>query len=359
MNETLRAVLARFPLEGEAVSCEPYGCGHINLTYLAEASSGRRYILQRVNRRIFRNVPALMENIRAVTDHLRRKEPDPRGVLTLVRADDGEDFVQADGEFWRMYDFVEGSLCLQQPETEADFYESAAAFGRFQEQLKDFPAERLHETLPRFHDTPDRYRLFRETLKKDPMGRAAGVQREIEFCLAREEEMGILVRELKSGELPLRVTHNDTKLNNVLLDEKTRRALCVIDLDTVMPGSALYDFGDSIRFGAATAPEDEKDLSKVTVNTALFATYARGYARACPGLTRREKELLPLGAKTMTLECGLRFLTDYLDGDRYFALRYEGQNLDRTRTQLRLVAEMERKWDELRRLAARETALDI
>ena len=228
-------------------------------------------------------------------------------------------------------------------------------FGTFQQLLTDFPAAKLHETIPNFHNTPDRYRALLETLERDPMHRAAQVQPEIEFALARQAEMSAIQNALASGKLPLRVTHNDTKLNNVLLDAKTRKALCVIDLDTVMPGSSLYDFGDSIRFGAATAAEDEKDLSKMEMSLERFRVFTRGYVRACPGLTGKELEMLPMGAKTMTMECGVRFLTDYLDGDHYFAVHREGQNLDRARTQFKLVADMEKKWDEMRKIVEEET----
>ena len=225
-----------------------------------------------------------------------------------------------------------------------DFYQSAVAFGQFQQQLQDFPADTLHETIPNFHNTVDRYRIFHEVLAADPMHRAGEVTDEIQFVLDREEEAGTLVHLLQEGKLPLRVTHNDTKLNNVMLDETTRTPLCVIDLDTVMPGLSAYDFGDSIRFGAATAAEDEKDLSKMEMDLELFRTYAKGFLHACPDLTPMEKKMLPMGAKLMTLECGLRFLTDYLDGDHYFAVHREGQNLDRCRTQFKLVADMESKW---------------
>ena len=253
-----------------------------------------------------------------------------------------------------MYDFVEGTICLQLPETDEDFYQSAVGFGTFQQLLTDFPAAKLHETIPNFHNTPDRYRALLETLERDPMHRAAQVQPEIEFALARQAEMSAIQNALASGKLPLRVTHNDTKLNNVLLDAKTRKALCVIDLDTVMPGSSLYDFGDSIRFGAATAAEDEKDLSKMEMSLERFRVFTRGYVRACPGLTGKELEMLPMGAKTMTMECGVRFLTDYLDGDHYFAVHRGGQNLDRARTQFRLVADMEKKWNEMQKIVAEE-----
>lgn len=354
MNENLFEVLRAFRLDAKPVSCEPYGCGHINVTYLAVMESGRRYILQKINNNTFRDVAGLMENITAVTEFLRTKTDDPRSVLTLVKTHDGASYLHAQDAYWRVYDFVEDSICLQLPETDEDFYQSAVGFGTFQQLLTDFPAAKLHETIPNFHNTPDRYRALLETLERDPMHRAAQVQPEIEFALARQAEMAAIQNALTAGELPLRVTHNDTKLNNVLLDAKTRKALCVIDLDTVMPGSSLYDFGDSIRFGAATAAEDEKDISKMEMSLDRFRVFTRGYVRACPGLTEAELALLPLGAKTMTMECGVRFLTDYLDGDHYFAVHRDGQNLDRARTQFKLVADMEKKWDEMRKIVKEE-----
>ena len=354
MNENLFEVLRAFRLDAKPVSCEPYGCGHIKVTYLAVTESGLRYILQKINNNTFRDVAGLMENITAVTEFLRTKTDDPRGVLTLVKTHDSASYLHAQDAYWRTYDFVEDSICLQLPETDEDFYQSAVGFGTFQQLLTDFPAAKLHETIPNFHNTPDRYRALLETLERDPMHRAAQVQPEIEFALARQAEMATIQNALTAGELPLRVTHNDTKLNNVLLDAKTRKALCVIDLDTVMPGSSLYDFGDSIRFGAATAAEDEKDLSKMEMSLDRFRVFTRGYVRACPGLTAKELELLPMGAKTMTMECGVRFLTDYLDGDHYFAVHREGQNLDRARTQFKLVADMEKKWDEMQKIVAEE-----
>ena len=355
MNENLFEVLRAFRLDAKPVSCEPYGCGHINVTYLAVMESGRRYILQKINNNTFRDVAGLMENITAVTEFLRTKTDDPRGVLTLVKTTGGASYLHTQDGYWRVYDFVEDTICLQLPETDEDFYQSAVGFGTFQQLLTDFPAAKLHETIPNFHNTPDRYRAFLETLERDPMHRAAQVQPEIEFALARQAGMSAIQNALTAGELPLRVTHNDTKLNNVLLDAKTRKALCVIDLDTVMPGSSLYDFGDSIRFGAATAAEDEKDLSKMEMSLDRFRVFTRGYVRACPGLTAKELELLPMGAKTMTMECGVRFLTDYLDGNHYFAVHRDGQNLDRCRTQFKLVADMEKKWDEMRRIVEEES----
>ena len=354
MNKSLLDVLRGFQLDAEPVSCAPYGCGHINATYLAVTASGRRYILQKINHHTFRDVAGLMENITAVTEFLRTKTDDPRSVLTLVRTHEGASYLHAQEGYWRVYNFVEDTLCLQLPETDEDFYQSAVGFGTFQQLLAEFPAAQLHETIPNFHNTPDRYRAVLDVLDRDPMRRAAQVQPEIEFALARQSEMAALQNALTVGELPLRVTHNDTKLNNVLLDAKTRKALCVIDLDTVMPGSSLYDFGDSIRFGAATAAEDERDLSKMKLSLERFRAFTRGYIRACPNLTRKEMELLPLGAKVMTMECGVRFLTDYLDGDHYFAVHRAGQNLDRARTQFKLAADMEKKWSDMQKIVAEE-----
>ena len=344
MNQILNA----FKLDAPVASCERYGCGHVNETYLVVSESGRRYILQKISTRAFHDVPALMQNIISVTQFLKEKTDDPRGVLTLVPTTDGQFFLShEDGSYWRLYDFVEDAVCLQAPETPEDFYQSALAFGSFQQMLTDFPAETLSETIPMFHNTANRFKLFREKLAEDPMGRAASVKEEIEFALAHEAEASTLVDLQASGQLPTRVTHNDTKLNNVMLDATTKKALCVIDLDTIMPGLSLYDFGDSIRFGAATAAEDETDLSKVEMSLDLFRTYATGFLSACPGLTDLEKKMMPMGAKMMTLECGVRFLTDYLDGDHYFKVHRENHNLDRCRTQFKLVADMEKKWAEM------------
>ncbi len=354
MNNAAADILTKYALDGSVALCEPYGCGHINRTYLVATDKNHRYILQKINENTFRNVPALMDNITRVTQHLLERTDDPRTVLTVVPAASGASWVSDDSGSWRIYEFVENTICLQTPESSADFFQSALGFGRFQEMLKDFPAETLSESIPNFHNTPDRYRLFREAVKADVAGRAASVREEIEFFLEREQEMSTLQRMRESAYLPTRVTHNDTKLNNVLLDAETREAVCVIDLDTVMPGLSVHDFGDSIRFGAATAAEDEKDLSKMEMDLDRFRTFSCGFIHACPGLTAEELDNLPLGAKTMTLECGLRFLTDYIDGDRYFAVHREGQNLDRTRTQIKLVKDMEAKWDKMHRIIKKE-----
>mgnify|MGYP002855648940 FL=1 len=347
----MEQAIYQFIIEGKPQSCERYGMGHINFTYLVVTDSGKRYILQRLSRAAFHNIPKLMENIRAVTEFLREKTDDPRGALHLIPTPAGDVFYQdADGECWRVYDFVEGSVCLQAPETPEDFYQSALAFGSFQAMLSVFPAETLYETIPDFHNTPDRYRKFDVSLEKDVCRRAEKVQNEIAFALSRREKAGVLQAMRDKGTVPLRVTHNDTKLNNVLLDEKTRKALCVIDLDTIMPGLAAYDFGDSIRFGAAEVTENERELGKVRMSLDLYRTFAEGYIPACGELTEAEIESLPYGAVIMTLECGLRFLTDYLDGDRYFAISYPEQNLDRARNQFRLVKDMEKKFPEMQRI---------
>ena len=347
-----------FTIKGAPISCEPCGHGHINSTVKIDTDTGAEYILQRINKYVFKDPARLMENISSVTEYLRDRMTDPRMALHFVTTHEGQFYhVDDQGEYWRMYDFV-GGFCLDMPETKEDFYQSALAFGRFQSMLAQFPAETLHETIPEFHNTLDRYRQFKEVIAKDPCGRLAGVRAEVDFLLEREEVGGTLQRMRESGELPLRVTHNDTKLNNVLLDRKTRKSLCVLDLDTVMPGLSLYDFGDSIRFGAATAAEDEKDLSKMNMDLEMFAVYTKGYMEACPTLTDKEVEMMPMGALLMTLECGMRFLTDYIDGDHYFRIAYPEHNLDRARTQLKLVADMENKWEVMNRIVA-ETARQV
>lgn len=358
-NEMVR----RFRFEGQFIGTAPYGEGHINDTFAVgfrREGRTRRYILQRINTNVFRDPGSLMENVAGVTEFLRRKikatggDPE-RETLNLVPAKDGASFARdADGGCWRAYRFIEGTLTLQQPRNADDFYESARALGKFQLLLADYPAGTLHETIPRFHDTPNRMRQFRRALQDDILRRADGAREEIGFALEREAYAGLLTGLLKQKKLPLRVTHNDTKLNNILLDKATGKGLCLIDLDTVMPGLSLYDFGDSIRFGASTAAEDEPDLSKVHFDPGLFEAFTKGYLETAGSvLTQEEIDLLPDGAKTMTLECGIRFLTDYLSGDVYFKTERERQNLDRCRTQFRLIAEMEEQWDDMKRIVGR------
>lgn len=346
-----------FQVTGEPVSVERYGSGHVNETYLLMTDRDIPYILQKINHRTFRDVAGLMRNIALVTGHLAKKEPRERRVLTLVKTLDGDDYihVKEDDAYWRCYIFVTDSVGLDRPRHPGDFFQSAVAFGRFQNMLADFPAEQLVETIPNFHNTISRFQALETAISEDKAGRAHLVAEEIAFARAMEEEAGTMVRMQAKGELPLRVTHNDTKLNNVLLDNETGEGLCVIDLDTVMPGLVANDFGDSIRFGASTAAEDEKDLSKVTVDLGLYEIYTRGFLSELKDkLTDKELETLPLGAKLMTYECGIRFLADYLNGDIYFRTHYEGHNLDRCRTQFKLVIDMTRNWQAMQDILRKE-----
>lgn len=308
--------------------------------------------LNSMNKNIFKNPEELMENILGVTSFLRKKiienggDPE-RETLNVIPTKDGNSyFVDSEGEYWRCYNFIEGATSYDQVESEEDFYQSAVSFGNFQRLLADYPAETLHETIKGFHDTKARFETFKKAVNEDICGRAHSVQDEIQFVLAHEDLANAFGDMLENKELPLRVTHNDTKLNNIMIDNETHKGICVIDLDTVMPGLAMNDFGDSIRFGASTGAEDETDLDKIQCDMNLFDIYAKGFIEGCAGkLTTKEIELLPLGAKVMTFECGMRFLTDYLQGDTYFKIHRENHNLDRCRTQFKLVSDMEAKWD--------------
>ena len=357
----LPEVISKFNFQGKYVCYKSYGSGHINDTFIVvfkkDDASDIRYILQRINMNVFKKPEDVMDNIVRVTSFLRSKITNnggdsERGTLNLVMTKDNKPFyVDSLGSYWRAYDFIESSLCLQSAESESDFYQSAVAFGNFQKMLNEFPAETLHETIPDFHNTPDRFNKFIKAINEDKLGRADSVKIEIEFIEQRKEFTSVLFDNYKRGDLPLRVTHNDTKLNNVMLDSKTRSALCVIDLDTIMPGFSVTDFGDSIRFGASTGAEDETDLSKVNLDLNLFDTYTKGFLVGCGGLlTDSEISLLAEGAKMMTLECGMRFLTDYLEGDTYFKIHYPQHNLDRCRTQLKLVSDMETKWVQMKEI---------
>ena len=354
----MERIYQHFVLEGNPVYCQPYGNGHINDTYLLLTDMPHAYILQRLNTHVFKDVPGLMDNIIAVTNHLRRLDPDPRHVLTLVPTVDNQPYLTTEeGEYWRLYEFVTASVCLEQPESAHDMRQAGVAFGRFQRSLTDFPAEKLNVTIPQFHDVPARFEQLRQAIRENRAGRLHEVQYEMTFFMLREEEASRIENMKKRGELPLRVTHNDTKLDNVMLDKVLHMPLCVIDLDTVMPGLSVLDFGDAIRGGASTGAEDETDLRKVSLSLDLFEAYANGYLSTCGNsLTRNEIETLAMGAKTMTIECGVRFLTDYLNGDVYFHTTRPGQNLDRCRTQMKLVEDMEAKWQsmlQIIKLAAR------
>lgn len=358
----LLRIAGKFETEGEPEQANPHGSGHINDTFLLTCRQNTgdmcRYILQRMNHEVFKDPKGLMENITGVTAFLQKKiienGGDPRReALNVIPARGGESYLkEEDGTYWRMYRFVENAVSYDEVKRPEDFYESAVAFGRFQKLLEDYPAESLHETIPDFHNTIARLNNLKEAVAADREGRAEEAAEEIRFVRDREEDCHILCDLLCSGEIPLRVTHNDTKLNNIMLDQETGKGICVIDLDTVMPGSALYDYGDSIRFGANTGAEDEKDLSKISCDLELFALYTRGFIEGCGGsLTEKEIRLLPMGAKLMTLECGMRFLTDYLEGDHYFKIHRPQHNLDRCRTQFAMVKDMEDKWDAMQAVA--------
>ena len=350
-----KAILA-FQINGNPVSCIPYGHGHINATFKVDTDTNCSYILQKINTNIFKNPVKLMENICAVTEHLRSKSDDPYASLTFLATKDGT-YYHADEEngYWRCYEFVPG-FGLDTPESDEDFYQSALAFGKFQGLLADFPADTLDETIPEFHNTIDRFRQLKESIAADPKGRVKDVRKEIEFALGCEAMGSTLQKMRVAGLLPLRVTHNDTKLNNVLLNEKTHKSVCVIDLDTVMPGLSAYDYGDSIRFGAATAGENEPDVSKMELDLHLFEVYTRGFLTAAPALTDLEVQMLPMGAFVMTLEVGIRFLKDYIDGDIYFRTTAPDQNKIRCRTQLKLVSDMQQKWYQMNDIVAKLAA---
>ncbi len=352
-EETLQQALSAFGLN-PAVQAARYGCGHINDTFLVEPETGCRYILQRISSAAFPQPEKVMENMVGVTTYLRRQllengEDADRGTLTLQPARDGKLwFTDSEGRMWRMTIFIEDTECLQKVETPEQFEQSARAFGRFQRQLGGYPADTLHETIARFHDTENRLNNFKKALEADKLGRAAQVAEEIKFVQDHAQDCSVCMQALRQGILPLRVTHNDTKLNNVLFDSATGKVACVIDLDTIMPGLSINDFGDSIRFGANHSSEDEKDLSKVNFDLELYRVYARGFLEEAAGvLTDAEIGYMPWGAKLMTLECGIRFLTDYLEGDVYFHTTRPGQNLDRCRTQFKLVRDMENNWQDM------------
>ena len=353
----LHEVIAAYDFPETLLGVVRYGSGHINDTFcvVCQPQEGKaiRYILQGLSLAAFPRQDELMENFIGVTSYLRKKIEAAGGdvmreTLNLIPTRDGKPYyTDATGKVWRLTHYVEGTVCLQKATPEL-FEASARAFGHFQWLLAEYPAETLHETIVNFHNTEDRFAKFLTALEADKLGRAKEVEAEIQFVMDRKADCSVAVSALREGKLPLRVTHNDTKLNNVLIDDTTHEGICVIDLDTTMPGLSINDFGDSIRFGANHSKEDEKDLSKVNFDIELYEAYTRGFLEGAQGsLTEGELEYLPWGARLMTLECGIRFLTDYLDGDHYFHIRYPEQNLDRCRTQFKLVADMESQWTQM------------
>ena len=352
-KEAIENIITAFAIEGELQEYIPYGKGHINDTFrlmFRESHNSRYYILQRINRKVFKKPEELMENIVHVTEWLKKKIRESGGdvlreTLNIVPTKSGSAYYEdKTGECWRVYYYIDNTACLEQVSCAEDFYNSALAFGNFQHQLSDFPAKILHETIPDFHNTVKRFQTFVNAVQADVCGRVQKAGPEIQFAMEHEKLSHVLRDLQEQGKLPLRVTHNDTKLNNIMIDNATGKGICVIDLDTVMPGLSVNDFGDSIRFGASTAEEDEQDLSKVSCDLELFEVYVKGFIEGCAGaLTEMELEMLPMGAVLMTFECGIRFLTDYLEGDHYFKIHREQHNLDRCRTQFKLVRDMEAK----------------
>lgn len=344
-KEKLREIIDRFDVVSTAV---PYGNGHINDTYFCETSPG--FILQRINVNVFKEPEGVMSNIERVTAHLKLKIQkeggDPsRETLNLILARDGKSFVKTpDGDYFRLYDYIKDTVCHETAENEGQLFEAGRIFGRFQRMLDGFPADALFDTIPDFHNTPKRVKAFHDAINENKAGRAGACEEEIRGFEAFEKYAGLICGALEKGEIPERVTHNDTKLNNVLFDKETDKAVCVIDLDTVMSGSLLYDYGDALRFGASSAAEDERDLSRVFFDLKKFESFTKGFLSGAKGcVTKKELELMPVSALIMTFECGIRFLTDYLNGDVYFKIHRKEHNLDRARTQLKLIRDIERK----------------
>ena len=352
----LPGVIQQFNFFGRYKSALPYGMGHINDTFKVIFENGNdcenHYILQRINHHVFIHPREVMSNIQLVTDHLRKKVVEQGGdpsreTLNLIKTHDGNTlFCTEAGNYWRAYHFLNSTCSYQVPEKTEHVNNAGYAFGNFLRLLADFPTNKLVDTIPEFHNTFKRYQTFLQVLKADTHARVKDVPNEICFLLERADDMAVLVNAFEQGSLPERVTHNDTKFNNVMIDVETGKGICVIDLDTVMPGLALYDFGDAIRSITNTGEEDEPDLTKVHFNLDYFRHFTEGFASAtCGILTEKEVEYLPFSAKLITMEIGMRFLTDYLDGDNYFKIDYPVHNLDRCRTQFRLVEEMEEQME--------------
>jgi len=359
MNYDLKEIFGYFTAEGTFLKGEPYGSGHIHDTFLVETVEKEKddYILQRLNNNIFKNIPELQHNIERVTVHLRNKLKSVAGsdikreCLSLVPSREGKSWiVDRNGNFWRMYIFISNHRSYNIVDSPDKAFEGGKAIGRFQAMLADMPGEPLFETIPSFHDIEKRLQTLSLKIKENPAGRVSSVTKEIDMVLQRAEEMKIILKLGREGKIPVRITHNDTKFNNILLDENDK-ALCVIDLDTVMPGYVHYDFGDAIRTAANTAAEDEQDLSKVNMDIRLFKAYAEGYlSETGKTLNNIEKEYLAFAPKLITYTIAVRFLTDFIDGDKYFKIHSELHNLQRTRAQLKLVMSMEEQYGDMQKI---------
>lgn len=357
LQSVIESISHEFAIEGDFLEGHEINSGHINSTYIAsyKCASGKmkKYILQRINENVFKDPLAVMHNVEHVTRHinwkvLRVKRNLGGQTLNLYPSRGGKFYTKGEGGgIWRCYNFIEGGHTYDTVKNTRQAYQAARAFGSFQDLVSDLPVEELLETIPDFHNTPQRFESLMGVIAADPKERLASVAKEVEFVKQREALCSSLVAQLESGELPTRITHNDTKLNNVIMDSETDRAICVIDLDTVMPGLSLYDFGDLVRTVASLAVEDEKDLSKVEICMPMFEALVEGYLDGCDCLTEKEIENFVIGGKVITFEAGIRFLTDYLEGDVYFKTEYDSHNLDRCRTQLRLVECIEDQEEEM------------
>ncbi len=358
--QNVREIASQFCINGEILEAEPYGSGHINDTYTVTATSGkehRRWLFQRINSSVFKNVEALMDNIRRATSHIRTKlendkdrNPD-REVLTLIPTKEGAPYLKTkDGESWRCYIFIENASSYDVCQTPEQAYEAARAFRSFEASLSDLPPEIFHETIPFFHHSPKRFEALEKAISEDPCNRAAGAKLEIAFASERKDMTGTVVKLMEKGAIPRRITHNDTKLNNVLIDNSTGKAACVIDLDTIMPGSILYDFGDLVRTSTPTCMEDEPDPDKVDMSMDLFEALAKGYLEEASFITKPELEHLAFSGRLITFTIGIRFLADYLAGDSYFKIHRPNHNLERARVQFKLVDLMEKRAEDMEAL---------
>ncbi len=346
-------IFRHFAVDDEVAEIRPFGGGHINDTYLVTTSGGK-YTLQRLNHEVFTQPEQVMHNIALITEHLAAKIKaaggDPmRETLNMIRTRDGSThYYEEDAGYFRVFTFVDGARSYPKVEQPVHFYNAAKAFGKFQQMLADFPAADLHETIPNFHHPVSRYNDLMTAVEKDIAGRRGLVEKEIAFAVARKDKCELIIKAIEAGEVPVRVTHNDTKYDNILIDDETGEGICIIDLDTVMPGSMLYDYGDSLRFGTNAGAEDDQDLSRVYCDLELFEQFTKGYLEVLgKSLTEKEIELMPLAGQIITLECGMRFLTDYLNGDTYFRIHRPDHNLDRARAQFKLVEDMEARCDEM------------
>lgn len=360
-QKDLYNIISQFVIYGDFLVGVPFGSGHVNDTFQLTFDQGGirlHYILQRINENVFKEPEKVMDNVDRVTSHILKKikvakEETVKRTIRLLRTPDNKVFVrdQKYGFYWRAYIFVEHARAYEVLETPEQAFCIANAFGEFQQQLSDLPGERLHETIPNFHNTPYRIQQLVDAANNDKMGRLSEVQYEVDFVLSRSEEANKLIQLNAEGSIPERITHNDTKSNNILIDDLSGRGVCVIDLDTVMPGLALYDFGDMVRSGTNPAEEDEVNLNKVEMRFDMYEAFYRGYMKSASSmLTEAEKEMLPFAGKLITLEIGTRFLTDYLEGDVYFKIKRPRHNLDRCRNQFKMVKSIERRMNEMKNL---------